>query len=115
MSEHYTGKRCPACRLDLADCVRCSPAEVLNAERAVAEVEVVVVPFRPSSIADRLALVTAGAKWGGHGPVYGANEKAVIAALTGIANDHGWVATYDADRATWVVASRAKGEGQTDG
>lgn len=28
MSENHTGKRCPACGLDLADCVRCTPAEV---------------------------------------------------------------------------------------
>ncbi len=33
MSENHTGKRCPACGLDLADCVRCTPDEVARAGR----------------------------------------------------------------------------------
>ncbi len=33
MDEKYIGKRCRACGLDLADCERCSPAEVKAATR----------------------------------------------------------------------------------
>lgn len=59
--------------------------------------------FNQQAITDRLALVTSGAKWRGMGPAYSPKEQAVIDALTGVANDHGWVVTYDADKAAWFI------------
>ena len=47
MDDTYTGKRCPACWLDLAECVLCTPAEVEAATQRKLSRPPVTAPLEP--------------------------------------------------------------------